>query len=145
VTVALGTDSRITGSLDLLDELRAARAAWPVPPHRLFGMVTSQAARLLRQPRAGRLVAGGPADLVVVPPLADEAGATLLMTTRRDIRMVVVEGRPLVGDPEFGHVFRARKVTARALCVDTALKLADSGLVRRIAGCPIVEPGVSVV
>jgi cytosine/adenosine deaminase-related metal-dependent hydrolase len=143
VTVALGTDSRITGSLDLLDELRAARAAWPVPPQRLFGMVTSEAARLLRQPRAGRLVAGGPADLIVVPPLADEAGAALLMTTRRDVRLVVVEGRPLVGDPEFAHVFRARKVNPRALCVDAAPKLADSGLVRRIAGSPIVEPGVS--
>jgi cytosine/adenosine deaminase-related metal-dependent hydrolase len=143
VTVALGTDSRITGSLDLLDELRAARAAWPVPPQRLFGMVTSEAARLLRQPRAGRLAAGGPADLVVVPPLADEAGAALLMTTRREVRLVVVEGRPLVGDPEFAQVFRARKVTVRALCVDAVPKLADSGLVRRIAGCPIVEPGVS--
>jgi hypothetical protein len=32
---------------------------------------------------------------------------------------------------------------ARALRVDGAPKLADSGLVRRIAGCPIVEPGVS--
>jgi cytosine/adenosine deaminase-related metal-dependent hydrolase len=143
VTVALGTDSRVTGSRDLLDEMRAARAAWPVPPHRLLGMVTSDAGRLLRQPRAGRLVAGGPADLVVVPPLADEAGAALLATRRRDVRLVVVEGRPLVGDPGFAQLFRARKVTARALRVDTAPKLADSGLVRRIAGCPIVEPGVS--
>lgn len=143
VTVALGTDSRVTGSRDLLDELRAARAAWPVPPHRLLGMVTSEAGRLLRQPRAGRLVAGGPADLVVMPPLADEPGAALLATRRRDVLLVVVEGRPLVGDPDFMPVFRARKVTARALRVDTTPKLADSGLVRRIAGCPIVEPGVS--
>jgi cytosine/adenosine deaminase-related metal-dependent hydrolase len=143
VTVALGTDSRVTGSRDLLDELRAARAAWPVPPHRLLGMVTSEAGRLLRQPRAGRLVAGGLADLLVVPPLADEAGAALLATRRRDVRLVVVEGRPLVGDSEFAPVFRARKVTPRALRVDTAPKVADSGLVRRIAGCPIVEPGVS--
>jgi cytosine/adenosine deaminase-related metal-dependent hydrolase len=106
-------------------------------------MVTSEAGRLLRQARAGRLVAGGPADLVVVPPLADEAGAALLATRRRDVRLVVIEGRPLVGDPQFAPVFRARKVTARTLRVDTAPKLADSGLVRRIAGCPIVEPGVS--
>jgi cytosine/adenosine deaminase-related metal-dependent hydrolase len=143
VTVALGTDSRVTGSRDLLDELRAARAAWPVPPHRLLGMVTSEAGRLLRQARAGWLAAGGPADLVVVPPLADEAGSALLATRRRDVRLVVVEGRPLVGDPELAPVFRARKVAARALRVDTAPKLADSGLVRRIAGCPIIEPGVS--
>jgi cytosine/adenosine deaminase-related metal-dependent hydrolase len=143
VTVALGTDSRVTGSLDLLDELRAARAACPVPVHQLLAMVTGEAGKLLRQPRAGRLVAGGPADLVVVPRLAEEAAAALLETTRRDVRLVVIEGRPLAGDPEFAQVFQARKVTARALRVDGAPKLADSGLVRRIAGCPIVEPGVS--
>ncbi len=143
VTVALGTDSRVTGSLDLLDELRAARAACPVPAHRLLGMVTGEAGKLLRQPRAGRLVAGGPADLVVVPSLAEDAAAALLETTRRDVRLVVIEGRPLAGDPEFAPVFQARKVTARPLRVDGVPKLADSGLVRRIAGCPIVEPGVS--
>jgi hypothetical protein len=56
---------------------------------------------------------------------------------------VTVAGRPLVGDPDLAAVFRARRVTARPLHVDGAAKLADSGLVRRIAGCPIVEPGVS--
>jgi cytosine/adenosine deaminase-related metal-dependent hydrolase len=144
VAVALGTDSRLTGSRDLLDELRAAREAVPVPAPSLFAMVTSDAARLLRQPRAGRLSVGGPADLIVVPPLAGEPGAALLQAVRRDIGLVVVEGRPLVGDSALAAVFHARKVKARALCVDGAPKLADSALVRRIAGCPIAEPGVSV-
>lgn len=144
VTVALGTDSRVTGSLDLLDELRAARAAVPVTPDALLGMVTSGASALLRQPRAGRLSVGAPADLIVIPPLAEPAGAALLEARRRDVRLVVVAGRPLVGDHEFAAVFRARKVTPRRLCVDGVPKLADSGLARRIAGCPIVEPGVSV-
>ncbi|HEX3644749.1 MAG TPA: hypothetical protein VHT95_04035, partial [Vicinamibacterales bacterium] len=71
------------------------------------------------------------------------AGAALLATRRRDVRLVVVDGRPQVGDPEFAAVFRARRIMARALRVDTTPKLADSGLVRRVAGCPIVEPGVS--
>jgi cytosine/adenosine deaminase-related metal-dependent hydrolase len=143
ITVALGTDSRVTGSRDLLDELRAAREAMPVPPDALLGMVTSEAAKLLRQPRAGRLAVGAPADLVVIPPLAEEPGAALLETRRRDVRLVAVDGRPLVGDPDFAAVFQARKVTPRSLRVDAAPKLADSGLVRRIAGCPITEPGVS--
>ena len=144
VTVALGTDSRVTGSRDLLDELREAKKALPVAPKLLLRMVTSEAAKLLRQPRAGRLAVGAPADLVVLPALAEDAGASLLQTTRCDVRLVVVDGRPLVGDPDFAPVFKARKVAVRPLRVDASPKVGDSGLVRRIAGCPIAEPGVSV-
>jgi cytosine/adenosine deaminase-related metal-dependent hydrolase len=143
VTVALGTDSRVTGSRDLLDELREARAALPVAPHLLLRMVTSEAAKLLRQNRAGRLTIGAPADVVVIPALAGDPGAALLQATRRDVRLVIVDGRPLIGDPDFAAVFKARRVTARPLRVDTRPKLGESGLVRRIAGCPIAEPGVS--
>jgi cytosine/adenosine deaminase-related metal-dependent hydrolase len=107
-------------------------------------MVTSEAAKLLRQTRAGRLMIGAPADLVVIPALAGEPGPALLEATRRDVRLVVVDGRPLVGDPDFAAVFKARKVVARPLRVDAVAKLGDSGLVRRIAGCPIDEPGVWV-
>ena len=143
VPVALGTDSRITGSLDLLDELRAARDAVAFPPETLLRMVTTDAATLLRQPRAGRLAIGAPADLIVLPPLADRPAAALLEARRRDVRLVVVDGRPLAGDREFSAIFRARKVTPRPLRVDGAAKIADSGVARRIAGSPIAEPGVS--
>lgn len=145
VRVAIGTDSRLTGSRDLLDELRAARRAFPLPAGTLLRMVTTEAAALLRQPRAGRLAVGAPADLVVLPPLAADAASTLLDARRRDVRLVAVEGRPLVGDPEFAGVFDARKTVARPLCVDGVKKIGDSGLVRRLAGCPIPEPGVSTV
>jgi cytosine/adenosine deaminase-related metal-dependent hydrolase len=143
VTIAIGTDSRITGSLNLLDEIRAAQRAVSLPAARLLRMVTADAAVLLRQPRAGRLAVGAPADLVVLPPLAADPANALLEARRRDVGLVAVEGRPLVGDPEFASVFEARKVTPRRLCVDGLEKIADSGLVRRIAGCPIAEPGVS--
>jgi len=142
VTVALGTDSRLTGSSDLLEELRAARDAVALLPAILLRMVTTAAAALLKQPRAGRLAAGLPADLTVIPALAADPGEALLLTRRRDVRLVVIDGRPLVADPDCAAVFQARKVTMRTLRVDTAPKLADSGLVRRFAGCPIAEPGV---
>ena len=57
----------------------------------------------------------------------------------------MVGGRPLVADPDLASVFRARRIRLRPLRVDAAPKLADSGLVRRLAGCPIVEPGVTPV
>jgi hypothetical protein len=179
--VALGTDSRVTGSRDLLDELRAAREAADVSAEELFAMVTTRAAALLRQLRAGRIAVAAPADLIVVPPLgstvrlkadttgepavasgfsrtveetpvvsgfsrtvaiATDAANALLAATRRDVRLVILGGRPLVGDPDLAEIFTARRVTAREMRVDGAPKLADSGLVRRIVGCPIREPGV---
>jgi len=75
------------------------------------------------------------------PPV--EIAEALLAATRRDVRLVVVDGRPLVGDPDMAAVFEARRVGPRPIRVDDVLKIADSGLTRRIAGCPITEPGVS--
>jgi cytosine/adenosine deaminase-related metal-dependent hydrolase len=159
--IALGTDSRVTGSRDLLDEMRAAREAVTVTPDELLAMVTTRAAAVLRQPRAGRIAVGGPADLIVIPPTVGSgiggarpsqaieaartvsSGEALLAATRRDVRLVVVDGRPLVGDPDLAAAFQARRVSSRPLRVDGAQKLADSGLARRIAGSPIREPGVS--
>ncbi|MBI3492808.1 MAG: amidohydrolase family protein [Acidobacteria bacterium] len=143
-TIALATDSRLTGSRDLLDELRAARAAARVTPDELLRMVTCDAAALLRQPRAGRTTVGAPADLVVIPPVGETPAAALVGARRKDVGLVTVEGRPLVGDPSFAAVFGARRVTARRVTVDAVAKLMDSALVRRIAGCPIAEPGVAL-
>jgi len=140
--VALGTDSRVTGSRDLLDEMRFAREAVEVTPAELLAMVTTRAAALLRQPRAGRIAIGSPADLVVIPGGASDAAEALLAATRRRIRLVVVDGRPLVADPDLAPVFEARRITRRWLQVDEASKTAESGLARRIALCPIREPGV---
>ncbi|HEV3061143.1 MAG TPA: amidohydrolase family protein [Vicinamibacterales bacterium] len=141
--VALGSDSRLTGSNDLLDELRVARDTRCASPFELLEMVTTNPARLLRLRRAGRLAVGDPADFIVVPRSDGDAAAALLAAARRDIELVVVGGRPLVASAPFVDVFRARSAVARPLTVDGVSKLGESGLVRRIAGCPIVEPGVS--
>lgn len=142
--VALGTDSRVTGSRDLLDELRVAQGAMAVSADELLAMVTTSAAALLHQSRAGRIAVGGPADLVVVPLKSGAPADALLAAGRRDVRLVTIDGRPMVADPDLAPVFQARRLTPRPFRVDEAPKLGDPGLVRRIAGCPIAEPGVSV-
>jgi len=145
INIGLGTDARITGSRDLLDELRVARAAAPVSPAELLRMVTTGPAALLRQSKSGQLTVGAPADLMVIPPFEPDPAAALLKTTRRDVRLVMVGGRPLVSDPDLAAVFRARRTRLRPLRVDQAPKLAESGLARRLAGCPIAEPGVTAI
>lgn len=140
--IGLGTDSRLTGSRDLLDELRVAASAAPLAPADILRMVTTNAADLLRLPRAGRLAPGAPADLIVIPAAGDDPGRSLLAATRRDVALVALGGRPLVGDRSLADAFVARGGRARVMRVDGAPKVAADRLVRRLARCSIREPGV---
>ena len=143
--LCLGSDSRVTGARDLLDELRMASALAAVTPRELLRMVTTAAADVLRLSDAGRLFPGGSADLIVIPAKRDDPAEALLETSRRDLVLVVIGGRPLVGAPALAEVFRARRISATSIVVDDAWRLAASPLVRAIAACPIREPGVACV
>lgn len=142
-SILLGTDSRLTGARDLLDELRIAGECSTVPRHRLLPMITTAAADAIRQPQLGRLTVGAPADLVVVPPVAGNPVDSLFASARRDLALVVASGRPLVGAESFAPAFAARAGGSRPIAVDGARRLCDPLLARRIAGCTIVEPGVA--
>lgn len=65
--IALGSDSPISASGDLLDELQAARTLLDIPADLLYQMVTSRAARLLRlSALQGTVSSGGVADLLIL-------------------------------------------------------------------------------
>ena len=142
--VALGTDSRLTGSRDLLEELRVAHEASKVQPARLLSMVTSGAAAMIRQPQLGRIAVGAPADLLIVPRVKANPAETLLATARRDIELVTVGGRPMFAHRALAGIFSSCRTEPRMILVDETPKIADGALARRIAECPIVEPGVAV-
>jgi cytosine/adenosine deaminase-related metal-dependent hydrolase len=140
--IAVGTDSRLTGARDLLDELRIAYESSGVPRSELLAMVTTSAAELVRQPRLGRLRAGSPADFIVVPRVAKEPIDALLATARRDLDLVVAGGQPLMASESVAEIFKARRIRARRVDIDGVRKVMDSALARRIAACSIAEPGV---
>jgi cytosine/adenosine deaminase-related metal-dependent hydrolase len=91
--VALGTDSRLSGSRDLLEELQMAAELSGLSEESLKHIVTRVSAQLLRLPDRGSLLPGLRADLLVLP-----AGARLGCTTRSQVRMVMVEGAVRYGD-----------------------------------------------
>lgn len=94
--VALGTDSRLSGSRDLLDELRLAASLTQLEPRRLEELVTRVAARLLRLSDRGVLEPGARADLLILP-----AATPLGLARRVDVRLVVADGIALYGDPDY--------------------------------------------
>jgi cytosine/adenosine deaminase-related metal-dependent hydrolase len=91
LTIALGTDSALTGEGDLIDELRVAGTFGGMTPKRLFDMVTTVAARVLQLRRGeGRIVEGGVADLVAV---ADKGGKPADALSEMNPELVVLGGR----------------------------------------------------
>lgn len=143
-SVALGTDSRLSGARDLLEELREARAAADLEPALLLRMVTSNAANLLRVSDAGRIAPGLPADLLVIPPLGRDPAEALLGLERSRIRLVAVGGRPLVGAAELSPVFAARRVATTPAKIDGEARFLDGALARRIRASSLAEPGLEL-
>lgn len=76
--IALGTDSALTAAGDMRDEIAIASDTQMTPIERIFEMVTTQAAAILRLPRSrGRIQLGGIADLLAVGDSGKSPAETL--------------------------------------------------------------------
>ncbi len=136
--VALGTDSRLTGAADLLDELRVARTLYPGGDDALVKMVTADAARLLRLKDRGSLEVGARADLLIIP-----AGSSLFGISRSDIRLVTLDGIARYGDADYMNSVSPQGRWA-ALVVDDREKMLDHELARIFGSSSIVEERVCI-
>lgn len=91
--VALGTDSSLTAEGSLLDELRIAQRTSGLPAARLFEMVTTEAACVLRLHRgAGSIAEGAAADLLLIPHRGENPSATLLKATSSEVEIIFIGG-----------------------------------------------------
>jgi len=88
IDVLLGSDSRLTGAGDLLDEMRAARAFGILDDKRLSDAVGFTCARRLGLP-APSLEPGSNADLILL-------GGPLTQARSEDVALTVVAGVPRV-------------------------------------------------
>ncbi|HEY4218298.1 MAG TPA: amidohydrolase family protein [Gemmatimonadaceae bacterium] len=143
--LALGTDSRLTGSRDLIDELRVAADCSGLPAHELVRLVTERAAAILRLADRGRLQLGSRADFVILRDSADPYEA-LLETTRADLRAVVRNGVPVLADPDFAAWFAHRGVETTAVLLDGRPKLMAQPLARILVDRDVIclEPGLEL-
>ena len=139
--LALGSDSRLTGSRDLLDELRVAAGQSDLEPHELLRLVTADASRVLRMRDCGTLAPGARADCVIVRAGGDPY-ATLLSTRRADIRAVVRGGVPLVADLDFAEWFADCGVATVEIRLDGKPKLLSRQVA--VAEALALEPGLTI-
>jgi hypothetical protein len=141
--LALGSDSRLSGARDLLDELSGIAARGELSPDQLLGLVTSQAARILRLSSNGSLTPGAPADLVIVEDRGGDARCGLVGIERNQIRAVVRHGVPRIADPDFAEWFEVAGMETVQVTLDGKPKL----LAKPLADAALValEPGLELV
>lgn len=115
INTTLGTDSSLTGALNLFEEMRTARRIYhqtfgePLDPNQVLKMVTSNAARaLMMDDRLGRVAPGYRADLLVLERRARRGPAETLLEARpKDVVLLLQAGRPRYGDAQFAPLFQA--------------------------------------
>jgi len=136
--VALGTDSRLSGARDVLDELRFAAKLGELDEDTLEGLVTHVSATLLRLPDRGALRPGLRADLLVLP-----AGTRLRDAARSKVRLVMIDGIARYGDAEC--VMRASAATEwTRVLVDGVPKMLGGNISRLLACASLSEPGLQM-
>jgi cytosine/adenosine deaminase-related metal-dependent hydrolase len=142
--LALGTDSRMSGAGDLLDELRVAFATRQVSSESLVRLVTAAAARLLKLGASARLTPGATADLAIIRGAGRDPFDTVAAATRADVLLTMVGGAPTVGAPELREVFSAARTPVVNATVDGSPRLVSRWIGRRAARLGSGEPGFEV-
>jgi cytosine/adenosine deaminase-related metal-dependent hydrolase len=136
--VAMGTDSRLSGARDLLEELRRAGQLRAVDEPTLESLVTCDGARLLKLQDRGELRPGARADVLVLPE-----NKPLGMASRADIRLVMSDGMVLYGDKVYAEC-AACGTDWTDIRVDGRPKILDRDVGEQILRARIAEPGLEM-
>lgn len=136
--VALGTDSRLSGARDLLDEIRVAARIGGLDDCTLERLVTADSARLLRLPDRGALRAGARADILILP-----AHTRLGTASRADLRLVLIDGIVRYGDKDCAQSVAPAMQWAE-IRVDGRPKILDGSIAALVSKCAAKETGLEL-
>ena len=136
--VALGTDSRLSGARDLLDELRLVGQVSGLDERLLESLVTRDNARLLRLSDRGELRAGARADILVLP-----AEKRLGTASRADVRLVMVGGIARYGDKDCAQCLMSASEGVE-MRVDGRPKILDGRIAELLSRASARETGLEL-
>jgi len=139
--LALGSDSRLSGERDLLDELNAAHATRQLSAEGIARTVTTGAARLLRLTGSAVLESGAAADLTVLRATESCPFETLAGASRSDVRLTMIDGQPGIGEPALSRAFDAAGVPWAPATLDGSPRLVARWISRHVSQMNLREPG----
>jgi cytosine/adenosine deaminase-related metal-dependent hydrolase len=129
VNVTLGTDSSLSGGLNLLKELKTAHRylvdrvdqltidGCSVEQWLVEAVTTRAAHALLRQDHCGRIAPGYRADLLALPDCGQDPYTTLIEARVSDIALLCRAGVPVYGDMRFASLFERYTPHYSTVCI----------------------------
>ena len=134
VEIALAPDWALTGSSNMLDELKVAarwnreRLGGRLTDRQLVDMATSVAAHVVAiDDEVGAIRVGLRADLLVLGGDHDDALRAVVEADVRDVRLVLIGGVPLYGERRFMERFQARSDLEAVVLPGATKALAKAG------------------
>ncbi len=117
---AIGSDSPLTACGDLLDEAAYATSRYDLPAGKLYSMLTTSPAAMLRLSQEyAQIHAGGIADLIVVRDYGQSPAQTLQALTWKDVHLVIRAGVIRMASEELLHLIpQERRTQFTRLAID---------------------------
>ena len=141
LNVALGTDSPMSGSINIFEEMYIAKKYYEetyfekLSDKVLLQMLTTSAAKAMFLNDRGSLSEGKLADILVIDGDAKKPYFSLTNMNFADIMLVVIGGRPKYADENFIQLFEALDVPYQKIKVASSKKVIEGdllGLLERI-------------
>jgi len=141
VNICLGTDSPMSGSVNMFQEIFVAREYYeryydqPISDKLLLNMVTVNAAKAFSLNRLGSIKENNLADFIIVNGDKKRPHSVIHQMNYEDIMLVVVDGKPVYGDESFIPLFEALNINLQKIKVDGFKKIITGdllGLLERI-------------
>ncbi len=142
VNVCIGTDSPMSGGLNLLFEMKFDREYYSktygeeLPDEQIVKMVTVNPSRGFWLQNTGILRHGNLADLVIFRKTDKNPYTSVVNAEIEDIELIVINGRPMFGNAEHSELFEFLKVPFQEIEVNGEQKIVVGdlkGLLRRIS------------
>lgn len=141
VNVTLGTDSPMSGSVHIFEEMQVAKNYYArtygeeLPDQLVMDMLTTNAAKAMFLEDVGALETGKAADFIVVHGDSSDPYAALTGMNYPQIMLVVIDGKPRYGDELFIPLFEAMDIPFQKIKVAGEKKVIDGdvlGLLERV-------------
>ena len=99
INVSIGTDSTMSGSINLFSELRFIKHRFPdISPKIIFRMITSNPAKALKlKDYSGKIEIGKQADLLITSIKNNNPYENILGLYSSDIQLMLYQGKPILG------------------------------------------------
>ena len=107
VNVVLGTDSTLSGSINLFAEMKFSKENFPdVKSEDIFQMVTVNAAKALKLPAEYGSLENSSAELLALDKIHDDPFDNLIFAKPENIKLLLHNHKPIVGDAEYLTYFK---------------------------------------